>query len=64
MHFFIIKKKYLLYLHIFTSQREVEGDAVASKVKVDPKFFQVLIHRLQQLKNKTKARLVFLLTNK
>lgn len=47
---FVLFKNYLLYLHFFTRQREVERDAVASKVEVNPKCFQVLIHRLQQLK--------------
>lgn len=61
--FFLSFKNDLLYLHFFTRQREVEGDAVASKVEVNPKFFQVLIHGLQQLKQKTTTQLELLLSN-
>lgn len=52
-----------MYLSFFISQREVEGDAVAPKVEVNPKFFQLLINGHQQLRTKPQHSLAHLLTH-
>lgn len=50
-----------MYLRFFISQREVEGDAVAPKVEVNPKFFQLIINGHQQLRTNPQHSLAHLL---